>query len=59
MPKSGLLRLENRTGNHELVGPVDQFGIERNRYKRIGNTSFLPSQFCRALAHKNGFDRAP
>lgn len=37
MPKSGLLRLEDRTGNREFVGPVDQFGIERKRYKRIGN----------------------
>ena len=59
MPKSGLLRLEDRTGNREFVGPVDQFGIERKRYKRIGNTSFLTSRFCRALTHKKGFDCAP
>ncbi|MFZ0177684.1 MAG: hypothetical protein WCA54_06010 [Pseudolabrys sp.] len=58
MPKSGLFRVEDRTGSREFVGPVDQLGIDRKSYKRIRNTSFLPSQFCRALTHKKRFDRA-
>jgi len=59
MPKSGLLRVEDRTGSCEFVGPVDQLGIDRKPYKRIRNTSFLPSRFCRALVHKKWFDHAP
>ncbi|MGB2598362.1 MAG: hypothetical protein WBC87_26000, partial [Pseudolabrys sp.] len=59
IPKSELLRIEDRTGSRKFVEPVDQLGIERKRYKRIRNTSFLPSRSRRALAHKKGFDRAP